>query len=134
MILIGSLSWLGLEIVGMNFALPMGVIAGFLEVIPNVGPTISLVLALVFGAGSSAPAWKIIFIAIQQFENFVIVPQLMRKVIGTSPVLTLIALLGASKIFGLWGTLLAVPAVAIFQISFRFYLKYKNPEVKQSKS
>lgn len=133
MFLIGSLSWIGLEIVGLKFALPMGVISGFLEVIPNVGPTISLILALVIGIGSGAAVWKIIFIAIwfiaiQQFENYVIVPQLIRKVVGISPVLTLIALLGASKIFGLWGTLLAVPAVAILQISFRFYLKYKKPE------
>lgn len=131
MFFIGFLSWLGLEIVGIKFALPMGVISGLLEAIPNVGPSISFILAIMIGVGSGASLWKIVFImiwfiAIQQLENYVIVPKLMQKFVGTNPVLTLIAILAGSKLLGLWGALLAVPVVAIIQISLRFYLEQKN--------
>lgn len=136
MFFIGFLSWLGLEIIDIKFALPMGIIGGLLEAIPNVGPTISLVLALMIGIGSGAATWKLIFIivwfiAIQQLENYVIVPKLMQKFVGTNPVLTLIAILGGSKLLGLWGALLAVPTVAIIQISLQYYLDRKKISAEQ---
>jgi len=131
MILVGFLGWLGFEIIGMEFAIPMGITAGLLEAVPNLGPTITWAIAVIIGAGSDIPTWKFIFIfvwfiLIQQFENYLIVPKLMQKVVGLNPALTIIAILGASKIFGLWGALLAVPTVAVLQISLRHYLKYRE--------
>ncbi len=133
MLLIGFLAWMGFEIAGVKFSLPMGIIAGLLEIIPNIGPTFTWVLALIIGYGSGIATWKLIFIAIwfiaiQQFENYVIVPKLMQKAVGINPALTIIAIISLSnpKIFGPIGALIAVPVVAIVQIFFRFYLKYKT--------
>lgn len=131
MAIIGFLGWLGLEIIGVEFSVPMGIIGGLLETIPNIGPMITWVLAVTIGIGSNLPTWKIVFIAIwfiliQQVENYIIIPKLMEKFVGTNPLLTILAVLGASKIFGVWGALLAVPTVAILQISLREYLKYKK--------
>lgn len=131
MTLIGFLGWLGLEIIGMEFSVPMGIIAGLLEIIPGIGPMITWILAVIIGVGSNIPAWKVVFIAvwfilIQQVENYLIIPKLMEKFVGINPVLTIIAILGASKIFGVWGALLAVPTVAILQISLREYMKYRK--------
>ncbi|MFC1780132.1 AI-2E family transporter [Patescibacteria group bacterium] len=133
MLIIGILAWSGLEFIGMEFSIPLGIVAGLLEVVPGIGPMITWVLAITVGIGSGLPTWQMIFIAIwfiliQQLENYIIIPKIMQKFMGTNPVLTIIAILGASKIFGIWGTLLAVPAIAIFQISLRYYLEYKKSE------
>jgi predicted PurR-regulated permease PerM len=127
MIIIGVLSWLGLQIVGIDFSLPLGLIGGILEIVPSFGPTFTWILALIVTIGSDAPPWKIIFVAvwfilIQQLENYLIVPKLMHKVVGLSPILTIIALLIASQLFGVAGTILAVPLVAIAQITARYYI------------
>jgi predicted PurR-regulated permease PerM len=131
MLVIGILSWLGFTIIGLEFSIPIGVVGGLLEAVPNVGPMITLVLALVVGVGSEAAVWKIIFIAvwfilIQQFENYVIVPKVMQKVVGANPILTIIGVLVGSRLFGIWGALLSVPLVAIIQIILRDYMKYRN--------
>lgn len=135
MTIIGLLAWIGMELVGMKFSIPMGIVAGLLEVIPNLGPTITWFLAIVVATGSQMPLWKIIFIAlwfimIQQLENYVIIPKLMQKFVGINPVITIIAILIASKIFDLWGALLAVPTVAIIQIALREYLAFRGENKK----
>ncbi|MDD3648262.1 MAG: AI-2E family transporter [Candidatus Dojkabacteria bacterium] len=135
MTLVGVLAWFGLQIIGAEFSIPLGISAAFLEAVPGIGPTISLIFALTVSIGSHYPLWKIIFIAvwfvlIQLFENYLIVPKLMQKVVGVNPMLTLVAILGASKIMGLWGALLAVPIVAIAQISFTHYMKYRKDNNK----
>jgi predicted PurR-regulated permease PerM len=135
MTIIGLMAWAGMEIIGMQFSIPMGIMAGLLESIPNIGPMITWIIATVVAVGSDAPLWKIVFVAIwfiliQQIENYIIVPKLMEKFVGTNPAITIIAVLGASKIFGVWGALLAVPSVAILQISLRYYLEYKKENQK----
>lgn len=133
MLIIGILGWLGFEIAGMKFSIPMGIIAGLLEIIPNIGPTITWFLAIIVGYGSGVATWKIIFIAIwfiaiQQFENYLIVPKLMQKAVGSNPAITIIAIISLShpKIFGPIGALIAVPLVAVAEITLRHYLKFRN--------
>lgn len=131
MLIIGTLSFIGFEIVGSNFSIPMGIIAGLLESVPGIGPIITWILAMIVVIGSNMPTWKIVFITIwfiliQQLENYFIVPKIMEKIVGINPILTLIAILGATRILGIWGALLAVPLVAIIQISLRYYLEYKK--------
>lgn len=131
MLIIGILSFIGFEIVGSNFSIPMGIIAGLLESVPGIGPIITWILAMIVATGSNMPAWKVIFITIwfiliQQLENYFIVPKIMEKIVGINPVLTLIAMLGATRILGVWGALLAVPLVAIIQIALRYYIEYKK--------
>ncbi len=131
MLIIGILSFIGFEIIGSNFSIPMGIISGILEAVPGIGPLISWILALIVTIGSGLPAWNIIFIAIwfiliQQIENYFIVPKLMEKIVGINPVVTLIAILGANKILGVWGALVAAPVIAILQISIKYYLDFKK--------
>lgn len=137
MVLIGFLAWLGLKIINVEFALPLGILAGLFEAVPNVGPTVTWIVALFVGFGSQLPAWKIIFIAIwfiliQQFENYLIVPKTMEKAVGTNPIVTIIAILIGSKILGLWGALLAVPTVAILEISLEYYQKVQENSHKKN--
>ncbi|HEU4323515.1 MAG TPA: AI-2E family transporter, partial [Roseiflexaceae bacterium] len=89
------------------------------EAVPYVGPLITLVLAGVVGLTvSQSMALLAIGIAtvIQLLENTIVVPRVMDKAVGVSPVVTLLALAVFSDLFGLLGALLAVPLAAVFQV------------------
>lgn len=139
MFIIGFLSWVGFEIIGIKFSIPLGITAGLLEAIPGIGPVITIFIVTPIAYGSHLALWKIIFITIwliiiQQLENYFIVPKLMQKAVGINPAITIIAILGASKIFNVWGALLAVPIVAIIQISLKHYLEFhKNSQNMKTK-
>lgn len=119
MAIIGVLTGAGLWIVGVPYALTLGIIAGFMEVIPTIGPIIAAIPAVLI-AYLDTP-WKAVFVLvyaviIQQLENQFIVPKIMQKALGISPFVTLIALLVGGKLAGVMGVLLAVPAVAAFSV------------------
>jgi len=131
MLEIGVASFIGFEIIGSNFSIPIGIIAAILTIIPGIGPFITWVLAIIVTIGSNMPEWKIIFITIwfiliQQVENFFIYPKIMEKVVGLNPMLVIITLFAASKILNFWGALLTVPIVVIIQLSIQYYLEYRK--------
>jgi predicted PurR-regulated permease PerM len=116
---IGLLSGIGYLAIGLPYGLTIAIIAGILEAIPYVGPTLTLVLAGLVGLSvSQSMALTAVGIAmvIQFLENTIIVPRVMDKAVGVSPVVTLLALAVFSDLFGLLGALLAVPLAAVFQV------------------
>jgi len=116
---IGLLSAIGYLAIGLPYGLTIAIIAGILEAIPYVGPLITLVLAGLVGLSVSQPmALLAIGIAtvIQFLENTIVVPRVMDRAVGVSPVVTLLALAVFSDLFGLLGALLAVPLAAVFQV------------------
>jgi predicted PurR-regulated permease PerM len=116
---IGLLSTIGYVAIGLPYGLTIGIIAGILEAIPYVGPLITLVLAGMVGLSvSQSMALLAIGIAvlIQFLENAIVVPRVMDRAVGVSPVVTLLALAVFSDLFGLLGALLAVPLAAVFQV------------------
>lgn len=118
-LIIGVLSGIGYIAIGLPYGLTIAIIAGLLEAIPYVGPIITLVLAGVVGLTvSQSMALLAIGIAmvIQFLENAIVVPRVMDKAVGVSPVVTLLALAVFSDLFGLLGALLAVPLAAVFQV------------------
>jgi predicted PurR-regulated permease PerM len=117
--IIGILSAIGYVAIGLPYGLTIAVIAGLLEAIPYVGPIITTVLASLVGlAVSQNMALLAIGVAliIQFLENSIVVPRVMDKAVGVSPVVTLLALAVFSDLFGLLGALLAVPLAAVFQV------------------
>ena len=112
MTLVGLLTFIGLNLIGIRYALALAVLAGLLEAIPNLGPTISSIPAIILGFAVSpvmgVTALALYFI-IQQLENNLIVPVVMKKAVGLNPIITLIALLIGGKIGGVLGVLLAIP-------------------------
>jgi predicted PurR-regulated permease PerM len=105
-------TFIGLTILGVKYALVLALLAGLLEVIPYIGPTLSAVPAFFFALVQSpalAVGVIILYILIQKAESYVIVPKVMEKTIGTSPLVVLIALLVGFKLAGVLGLLLAVP-------------------------
>lgn len=118
MLIIGSASYIGLLLLGVRYALPLGIIAGFLEAIPTIGPTIAAIPAFFVGF-SQAPVLGLLTILlaviIQQFENHIIVPMVMKRVTGLHPVLTLIVLVVGGRYAGVMGMLFAIPITLVIE-------------------
>ena len=112
MIVVGVMSYIGLSLLKVKYVLSLSIIAGILEVAPIIGPVISAIPAFFVAASSS---WFMGFSAIalyfliQQLENNIVVPYVMRKAVGINPIITLIALTIGGKLGGFFGILLAVP-------------------------
>lgn len=114
---IGVLVYLGLAIMGIPYALLLAVLAAILELIPLFGPIISAVpaVALGFSHGGIALGLMVIgfYIIIQQFENHLIYPLIVRKIIGVPPILVILSLIICAKLFGFLGLILAVPLISV---------------------
>lgn len=116
---IGLLSLLGYSLIGLPYALTLGIIAGILEAVPYVGPLVTMVIAVVVGLTVSPEKALLAFVVaniIQLLENTIVVPRAMDKTVGVNPVVTLLALAVFGELFGLIGALLAVPLAAALQV------------------
>ncbi len=120
--IIGSTAALGLFLMGVPFFYVLAMIAGLGEMIPIVGPILSAVPAIAV-ALSVKPALALAVIAFyfaqQQLENHLLVPKIMQRQVGISPVGVIIALLIGGSLLGVIGAILAVPTAAILQVLFQ---------------
>ncbi len=121
MIIIGVTSYIGLRVIGLEYALPLAILAGLLELIPNIGPVVAAVPAVLIGLSVSpltALVVGVFYFLIQQIENTLIVPQVMSKQAGVNPLVTIISLAVGFKLGGVFGAVLAVPIVLLIEIVF----------------
>lgn len=121
MTIIGVLTYIGLTLLHIDFALPLAIIAGLLEIVPMIGPVISAVPAVLLALAVSpilALSVAILYFAIQQLENNVFVPLIMKRSVGLSPIITILALMIGARFGGLIGAILAVPTVVVLQVLF----------------
>lgn len=113
-LLVGILTFVGLSILGIPFALPLALIAGILEIVPIIGPIISAIPAILVGL-TITPIFGLavgaLFLIIQQLENHLLVPIVMSKVVGLQPPVVIITLLIGAKLYGIVGASLSVPIV-----------------------
>ncbi len=128
MIVVGSMTYVGLMLLGIKNALPLAVVAGILEIVPNLGPILSLLPAILITATQSyfliLPTIAL-YTIVQQLENHLIVPLVMKKAVGLNPIITLIALIIGGRIGGTLGILLAVPT-ALFVETVIIEILQKN--------
>lgn len=119
---IGLITWIALTILGIPFALPLAILAGFLEIIPTLGPIIASIPAIIVGLAISpimAVAIIAIYTGIQLAENNILVPKIMEKAVGLNPVVIIIAILVGGNLLGVIGALLSIPFVSAAIIIFR---------------
>jgi len=122
MSIIGIISYLGYLTLGLKYAVPLAIIAGLLEAVPNIGPIIATVLAGLVGLTVSPliALFTVIFgILVQQLENTFIVPKIMRKTVGLNPLVTIILIASGGQIAGMGGALLAIPLFLTVQAIIR---------------
>jgi predicted PurR-regulated permease PerM len=118
-LVIGVTATVGLWLLGVPYYFVLGLIAGIGELIPMVGPLLSAIPAVVVALTVSpglALGTGIFFLAQQQFENHILVPKVMERQVGVSPVTVIIALLIGGSLLGIVGALLAVPTAAALQV------------------
>jgi predicted PurR-regulated permease PerM len=119
MLVTGFGSWLGLTLIGVPFALPLGVFAFLTEAIPIAGPVIAgvVMIAVAFiESPAQAAATLVLVVIIQQAESLVLVPVIQGRLISISPPVALIAVLSGSAIADIPGAILAIPVVAIVMV------------------
>lgn len=126
MFIIGFLSYFGYQIMGLNYALPLGIIAGFLEMVPNIGPVVTSLLAGLVGltisptVGLMAVGWGVV---VQQLENNFIVPKIMKDNLGLNPLVTIFLIAIGGSLAGIIGAIIAVP---LFLTASVFYQVLKK--------
>lgn len=118
-LIIGVLVYLLLTILGIKHALLLAVIAAMFELIPVFGPILAAVPAVLIGFvdGGAIKGVMVIgvYILLQQFENHLIYPLVVTKVVGVSPLLVILALIVGAELAGFLGILLSVPVAATIQ-------------------
>ena len=122
----------GLALVGLKFAVAIGVVAGLVSFVPYLGFVFGIALAGLTVALEPNPLWQLVGVvatfAIAQFiEGSVLTPKLVGDRIGLHPVIIIFAVASGGQLFGFFGILLALPAAAVLSVLVRFafdrYLK-----------
>jgi predicted PurR-regulated permease PerM len=120
MSVVAFLSVIGLSILRVRLALAQGILAGLLNFIPNIGPTLSVVLpmtiALLDGIGWKSIAVLILYILIQQFESNFLTPYVMAQQVSLLPAITLISQVFFATFFGFLGLILALPLTVVGKV------------------
>jgi predicted PurR-regulated permease PerM len=127
MLFIGLLCFIGLTFLHIDYALPLAIIAGLMEIVPVIGPIVSGVPAVLVALTMSpflALATVALYFLVHQLENNLIVPVVMKRAVDLSPLVTIVALMIGSKLAGLAGAILAIPIVVMVRSIFiGIYLK-----------
>ena len=127
--IIGSTAALGLWLLGVPYFYVLALVAGVGELIPVVGPILAAVPAILVALTVSPQTalFTAIYFLVQQFvENHLLVPRVMERQVGVSPVTVIASLLIGSKLLGFGGALLAVPTAAIVQVLLGEFLDREN--------
>jgi predicted PurR-regulated permease PerM len=138
-LVIGILALIAYLIIGLPNALLLALLAGVLEAVPMIGPLLGAIPASLV-ALSVAPiklVWVIVAtVVIQQLENSLLVPRVMRKTVGVNPFVSLLAIFAFSSFFGIAGALMAIPMAAIIQLlldRFVFHPEDSEPDISTNR-
>lgn len=136
-LIVGLMAYIGLLILGVPYALVLGLLAGLLEFIPYIGPILSAIPAVLLAFSISpfkAGLVLALYFVIQQVENNILVPKVMQKAVGINPVISVIAVLIGARLAGIMGVLFAIPVITALDIlaSELFPNKYRGMTNKEA--
>lgn len=123
---VGVAVYIGLKLLGVEYALLLALIAGLFEIIPYVGPIFSLIPTAIIGFAQSpflGASVVMLYLVIQQIENHFLVPKIMQKATGLNPVFSILALLIGVKVGGFAGAVLAIPLATMIAVATEDTLK-----------
>ena len=115
-LLVGVLVYLGLTILDVKYALVLAILAALFELIPIFGPVLSAIPAVFLGfAESTALGLMVIglYVVIQQFENHLLYPLVVKKIVGVPAIIVILALIVGGQLAGFLGLILAVPLATV---------------------
>lgn len=121
-VIVMVLVYLGLLLIGIPHALLLAVLAGVFEIIPLFGPILAAIPALFVAFGAEGMSTTLVvaglFLIIQQFENHLIYPLVVKKVVGVPPMVSILALVVGGQLAGFLGILISVPLAAVIMELF----------------
>ncbi|MBU0614289.1 AI-2E family transporter [Patescibacteria group bacterium] len=132
MVLMFTIVFVSLSIIGVPFALALAIFTGLLEIIPFLGPIISAVPAILVGFSVSpvtAILVALIYFLAEQIEGDILTPKIMQKVIGINPIFSILALLIGFEVAGVVGAILAIPLSMVIGITIDTWFKTKKRNV-----
>ncbi len=134
----GTLTFIVLTILGVPFAGPLAVLAGFMSLIPLIGATIAAVLIGIVTLFNDFPAdtiiWTVWAIVYQQLENNLVQPQIQKRTVDVQPFVVLVAVLFGSALLGVLGALVAIPVAASIQICIREWWTWRQEERERARA
>ena len=137
-LIIGVLTYLGLTVFGVPYALLLALLAAAFEIIPIFGPILAAIpavgVAFIDGGATLGLLVVGLYLIIQQFENHLIYPLVVKKVVGVSPLLVILALLIGIKVAGFLGVILSVPIAAAIQEFVQDVQKNKKAFLEKKKA
>lgn len=136
-LIMAALCTLGFSFIGLDIPLLMGAITGLFNLVPYIGPIISIALALLVGAAMSPFDPSILYLSViviigaQIFDNAVVIPGIVAGAVNLHPVQAILGIIIFGSLFGTVGIILAVPAIAAGKIVFKnIYADMANASLK----
>lgn len=133
-LIVGVMVFIGLSLAGVKYALVLALLAAILELVPYVGPVISAVPAVFLGFIQSPILGLIvigIYLLVQQLENNLIVPNVMKRVVGLNPLVIILVILVGGKLAGILGAILAVPIATALHVFFLDIFEVRDQKEKE---
>lgn len=129
-LLIGSICTLGFTLIGLDYALLLGILAGILEFIPLLGPLTLAIIATLVGGFSTDPRqaiWTAVFLIILRItHDYITYPRIVRKGIHIHPLAVILSVLAGEQIAGIPGVFLSIPIVAILAVLYKHVLLHSG--------
>ncbi len=130
MSIVGALTYLGLTILGVPYALPLALLAFILEILPNLGPTLAaapgILIAWIYGGHIKALMVLGFYIFLQQIEGNFITPKIMKASANVNSLVSILSILSGFQLGGVIGGLLAIPTYILARTIYGYYLRYKT--------
>lgn len=127
-LVVGLLTFIGLSLLGVPYALLLALAVGILELIPY-GPFLAFIPAAILGFVESHLTGLLVvalYIVVQQIEGNIVTPQIMRRAVGLNPVLIILAFLVGAKLAGILGAIIAIPMAAAISVFIGDFLEQRE--------
>jgi predicted PurR-regulated permease PerM len=125
-------TWIVLSILGVPYALALGLVVGFFDLIPLIGATLGAIVVAMATVPVNFPTATIVWIAFiivwQRFEDYVVQPLVYGKSVKVNPLVTITSVLIGAALLGILGVLIAIPTAAAIQIILRDWWKAQNED------
>lgn len=135
-LIIGFISYIGLLVIGVKYALTLAVWVAFTELIPIIGPILGGIPAVLIASTDSLNKGVyviLLYIVIQSLEGHILVPQVMKKALGLSSAFIIISILIGARLFGVLGIILAVPVGSALSVILEEIHEYDKIEAEEAK-
>lgn len=127
MIVIGLVTYVGLTLLSVPYAAPLALLAASLEILPNLGPTIAAIPAIIIAMIAGSPVMGLVvfifYYLVQQLENNFLVPKIMKDNVDVSPLVSIMSILVGLELAGVIGALLAIPIYIVIRSLYSTWFK-----------